>query len=90
MASTTYSMRIDSDLKKQAESIYGAMGQSLSSAINAFLAQSVRTGGFPFEMRLPPNERDTIIAMLEAEQIISDPNAVIFDDVEEALEELKR
>ncbi len=89
MATTTYSVRIDSTLKAQAEGIYGAMGQTLSSAINAFLLQSVRAGGFPFEMRLSTNERDTILAMLEAETLATDPSVPKYD-VEDALAELKR
>lgn len=89
MTTVSYSLRIDTDLKLQAESIYAAMGQTLSSAINAFLLQSVRSGGFPFDMRLNPNERDTILAMVEAETMIKDPNLVTYD-VEEALAELDR
>lgn len=89
MATTTYSMRIDSELKSQAETIYGALGQTLSSAINAFLLQSVRSGGFPFEMRLSANERDTMLALLEAKEIANDPNVSGYD-LEEALAELKR
>lgn len=89
MATTTYSLRIDSELKSQAETIYGALGQTLSSAINAFLLQSVRSGGFPFEMRLSSNERDTVLALLEAEKIVNDPDVPGYD-LEEALAELKR
>ena len=73
MGTTTYSMRIDSEVKRQAEAIFGAMGQTLSSAINAFLLQSVRVGGFPFEMRLTENQRETGLAMVEAEEIMANP-----------------
>lgn len=90
MTTTTYSVRIDSDLKIQAESIYGAMGQTLSSAINAFLLQSVRVGGFPFEMRLSPNERDTILAMIEANGMLEHPQNSDFIDAESLLAELNK
>lgn len=89
MSTTTYSVRIDADLKAQAEAIYGSLGQTLSSAINAFLLQSVRSGGFPFDMRLNTNERDTVLAMLEAENLANDPNTITYS-VEDALAELKR
>lgn len=89
MGTSTYSLRIDSDLKAQAEAIYSSLGQTLSSAINAFLLQSVRSGGFPFEMRLNPNERDTVLALLEAEAIANDPNVPAYD-LEDALVELKQ
>lgn len=90
MATSTYSLRIDTDLKAQAEAIYGAMGQTLSSAINAFLLQSVRTGGFPFEMRLSANERDTVLAMLEANEMLDNSDEYDFMDAEDLLAELKK
>lgn len=90
MGTSIYSFRIDIDLKAQAEAIYGAMGQTLDSAINAFLIQSVRVGGFPFEMRLPKSERENILAMLETNEIMEHSENHDFMDVEDALEKLKR
>lgn len=90
MASTTYSFRIDSDLKAQAEAIYGALGQTLSSALNAFLLQSVREGGYPFEMRLDSNERETLLAMLEAKDMMEHPEKYNFRDAEEVIAEFDR
>ena len=89
-STTTYSLRIDSEVKRKAEAIYAAMGQTLSSAINAFLLQSVRVGGFPFEMRLTEDQRETVLAMLEAEEIMADPEKYSFMDAEDLIEELKR
>lgn len=53
MANTTnFSIRIDSDIKKQCETLYGELGMNLTTAINVFLRQSLRVGGFPFEVKL--------------------------------------
>ncbi len=90
MASTTFSVRMDSDLKKDCEELFSDLGVNLTTAINVFLRQSLRTGGFPFEIRQERPNKETIAAMLEAERIAHDPNAKIYDDVEEALRELKR
>ena len=50
MATTTnFSVRMDSDIKKQCEALYGELGINLTTAINVFLRQSLRVGGFPFE-----------------------------------------
>ena len=65
-------------------------GVNLTTAINAFLRQSLRTGGFPFEVRLEQPNKETIAAMLEAERIARDPSVKHYSDVEEALRELKR
>ena len=48
---TTFSVRMDKDIKSQCESIYGELGINLTTAINVFLRQSLRAGGFPFEVR---------------------------------------
>lgn len=90
MASTNFSVRMDSDIKKECEALYGELGLNLTTAINVFLRQSIRAGGFPFEVRLDQPNRETAAAMLEAERIAKDPNVKHYSDVEEALRELKR
>lgn len=90
MASTNFSVRMDSDIKKQCESLYGELGMSLTTAINVFLRQSLRVGGFPFEVKLDQPSKETMAAMLEAERIAKDPNVKHYTDVEDALRELKR
>ena len=90
MASTNFSVRMDSEIKKQCEALYGELGMNLTTAINVFLRQSLRVGGLPFEVRLDQPNKDTIAAMLEAERIAKDPTVKHYSDVEEALRELKR
>ena len=91
MANTTsFSVRMDSDIKRQCEALYNELGINLTTAINVFLRQSLRTGGFPFEVRLEQPNKQTIAAMLEAERIAHDPGVKHYTDVEEALQELKR
>ena len=90
MASTNFSVRMDSEIKKQCEALYGELGMNLTTAINVFLRQSLRVGGFPFEVKLDQPNKETIAAMLEAERIAKDPSIKHYSDVEEALRELKR
>lgn len=91
MANTiNFSVRMDSEIKKQCESLYNELGFNLTTAINVFLRQSLRVGGFPFDVRLEHPKKETIAAMLEAERIARDPNVKHYSDVEEALKELKR
>lgn len=87
---TNFSIRLDNDVKKQCEALYGELGMTLTTAINVFLRQSLRTGGFPFEVRLEQPNKETIAAMVEAERIARDPSVKHYTDVEEALRELKR
>lgn len=89
MANTTnFSVRMDNDIKKQCEALYGEIGMNLTTAINIFLRQSLRVGGLPFDARLEPN-KETIAALLEAERISRDPSIKAYNDVEEALKALK-
>lgn len=49
---TNFSIRMDAEVKKQCEEIYSQLGMSLTTAINVFLRQSIRSKGLPFEVRL--------------------------------------
>jgi DNA-damage-inducible protein J len=90
MANTTnFSVRMDSDIKKQCEALYGELGVNLTTAINVFLRQSLRVGGFPFDVRLEQPNMETISAMMEAEHISRDSSVKRYSDVEAALRALK-
>lgn len=87
---TTFSVRMDKDIKSQCETMYGELGINLTTAINVFLRQSLRAGGFPFDVRLDKPNQETIAAMMEANNLAHNPNIKKYSDVEEALAELKR
>jgi len=87
---TNFSVRMDRDVKKQCEALYGELGMNLTTAINVFLRQSLRAGGFPFDVTINKPNAVTSAAMQEAERLARDPNAKRYSDVEEALRELKR
>lgn len=90
MATTNISIRMDSDLKAQAEELFSELGMNLSTAFNIFVRQSLREGGIPFEIRMEQPNKETMAAMLEAERIAKDSTVKHYSDVEEALRELKR
>ena len=52
LKTTNFSVRMDSDIKKKSEYVYGRLGINLTTAINVFLRQSIRAGGFPFDVRI--------------------------------------
>lgn len=86
---TNFSVRMDSEIKKQCEAMYGELGINLTTAINVFLRQSLRVGGFPFDVRIDRPNRETISAMIESEHILKDKSIKKYSDVEEALKVLK-
>lgn len=89
MAETTnFSVRMDSELKKQCENLYGELGMNLTTAINVFLRQSVRVGGLPFDLKLGQPVQETMQAMLEAERIARDPQVKGYTDLNELFRDL--
>jgi DNA-damage-inducible protein J len=51
-SSPVTNIRIDPDLKEQANAIFEELGLTLSTAVNVFLRAVVREGGMPFDMKL--------------------------------------
>ena len=43
-------IRIDDNLKEQAEILFEELGLNMSTAFNVFIRQSIRQGGIPFEI----------------------------------------
>ena len=53
MAETTnLNIRMDKELKEQAEIFFNELGLNMSSAFNIFVRQSLRQGKIPFEISL--------------------------------------
>lgn len=48
-------VRVDKDVKAEAEAIASALGMNLSTAVNIFLRRMIACDGMPFEVRLTPN-----------------------------------
>ena len=92
MSATTVNVtfRMDSDLKRQADSLFAELGMSLSTAFNIFVRQSLRDGGIPFDISLEKPNKETIAAMLEAERIARDPNVKKYNSVKELFADLEK
>ena len=65
----TLNVRIDENLKKQAEIVFEEVGLTTSSAINIFFKQVVRTNSIPFELVADVPNKATRKAIKEAEII---------------------
>lgn len=90
MATTTnFSVRIDSDIEKPCEAMYGELGINLTTAINVFLRQSLRVGGFPFDVRMEQPNKETMSSILEAERIARDPSVKRYSNYRGSIEGTK-
>jgi len=74
MKTANYNIRLDPTIKTKAEETYAEFGLNLSEAINVFLHMSIKWQGFPFEIRNPKLNAQTILAMQETEQILDEYN----------------
>ena len=92
MAGTTtnISIRMDADLKAQADALFAELGMNLSTAFNIFVRQSLREGRIPFDITLNKPNKETTAAMLEAERIAKDPSVKGYTDLDELFAELKK
>ena len=88
-ATTNVSIRMDSELKKQADIFFGTLGMNLTTAFNIFVRQSLREGRIPFEISLRQPNKETIEAMLEGERIAKDPSVKGYRDLDALFADLK-
>lgn len=89
MATTNMNIRTDVEVKAAAEQLFNELGLNLTTAVNIFLRQAIRTGGIPFEIKVDtPNEITAAIA--EGRRMMRDKNAKgchSMDELKAALEE---
>ncbi len=71
MATVNMSIRMDTELKKQAEAMFSDMGLNMTTAMNMFLRQVVRQGRIPFEIATDIPNADTLAAIKEMDDMIS-------------------
>jgi DNA-damage-inducible protein J len=89
MATTNLNIRIDADLKKQAEDIFNELGLNMSTALTVFLRQTIRSNGIPFDMKLDTPNAETLAAIEEVERMKKDPSAGKgYTDVDQMMKEL--
>lgn len=66
---STFQMRINPEIKNEAERIFSQCGMSMTDAVNVFLQQTLNVGGMPFIVTSDSKEalRNQAIAILMAE-----------------------
>ena len=52
MSKTSMSIRLDSEVKEQAQQVFNNLGMDMTTAINIFLRQAIQYQGLPFDVRL--------------------------------------
>lgn len=84
-------VRIDPQVKKDAECLFSSFGLTITDAINIFLRKSIMDGGLPFELKQPRYNAETEAAVSEARSIGSGKiQAKRYTSASELFEELDK
>ena len=82
-------VRIDGDIKADAEAVFSDLGLTPSTAINLFYKQVIRTHSIPFPLKAEIPNRKTKKALKEVKKIEKHPNKYKkYDSVEQLMEDL--
>lgn len=57
MSKTSMSIRLDSEVKEQAQQVFSNLGMDMTTAINIFLRQAIQYQGLPFDVRLDESRK---------------------------------
>ena len=71
MATVNMSIRMDAELKKQADAMFSDMGLNMTTAMNMFLRQVVRQGRIPFEIATDIPNAETVAAIKEMDDMLN-------------------
>ena len=89
MATVSTNIKIDQQVKKEAQELFESCGLSLSAAVNMFLIKAIDEQAIPFKIERPRGRWDTLAAIEEVRRMKEDPElGCTFTDVDEMMEEL--
>ena len=78
--STNLCVRINTELKAQAETLFNELGMNLTTAITVFFRQAVRENRIPFEITRDRPNKETAKAMRYAAAKGADPKVKGYED----------
>ena len=85
---TSMTIRMNREIKQEAQEIFSALGMDMTTAINVFLRQAIYFKGFPFDVRLDIPNEETMAAINEVKELKKDPNKKTYGSFAELLEDL--
>lgn len=86
MSTTNITIRMDRELKAQADELFAALGLNMSTAIGVFCRQAVRLGKIPFELAVDTPNAETLAAIDDVNNNRNMSKA--YDDMAELMRDL--
>ena len=80
---TNLNIRTDKDIKLAAEKIFEELGLNMTTAVNIFLRQSIRSNGIPFELKLDIPNEVTAAAIEEGRRLADDKTVKGYSTMDE-------
>lgn len=89
MATSNVTIRMDEELKKQAEELFADLGLNMTTAFTTFVKQAVREQRIPFMISRDIPNQQTVQAIEEIQMLKKDPNKKSYVSFSELLEEVE-
>lgn len=86
MSKMSISIRLDSEVKEQAQQVFSNLRMDMTTAINIFLRQAIQYQGLPFDVRLDEN-RKLLQALTDLDQNRNMSQS--FESVSDLMEDLR-
>ena len=85
---SNYTMRLDTELRREAEALFSDLGMSLATAFQIFLKQAIQEQGLPFPVKKKQPNKVTLAAMKEAMEIAESPDAKTYSSASEMMKDI--
>ena len=82
-------VRVEDELKKDADALFSDLGLDTPTAIRIFLKRAVKQQGMPFAVGQPTPNAETVEAMEEGDRILRDPSSKRYASFSELLAEVE-
>ena len=89
MNTANINIRVDRELKAQAEALFSDLGMNMSTAITIFLKSAIAHDGLPFEVKRAVLNAETRAALSEHTDMKKNPDAYQrYDSFDDVLDEI--
>ena len=86
MALTNINIRVDSEVKSEAQNVLTSLGLDMTTAINIFLRQTIRQRGIPFVVAEEPVKKSPKPGCLKGKIWMADDFDAPLEDLKEYME----
>ena len=89
MAAKSTNIKIDQEIKEQAQKLFASLAMDMTTAVNIFLRQAIKEQAIPFRIGEPAPNAETLEALKEVEEMKKNPDKYRgYTDVDEMMKEL--